>query len=83
MLHYFHLDVFVWYRNHLIVGLFQTHQRRYYHFSRGGIVEDDLGQINDFNVGHQKCLTFDPTPGAEGVCKDRIVLAWCSNFCSI
>ena len=53
MLHYLRLDVFAGSRNHLIVGLFQTHQRRYCHFSRGGMEEDDLGEINDFNVGLQ------------------------------
>ena len=53
--------MFAGFRNHLIVGLFQTHQRRYCHFfSRGGMVEDDLGEIKDFNVGHQSLEEIDP-----------------------
>ena len=29
-------------------------------FTRGGIVEDDLGEIKDFNVGHQYLEEIDP-----------------------
>ena len=29
-------------------------------FSRGGMVEDDLGEIKDFNVGHQSLEEIDP-----------------------
>ena len=63
MLRYARLDMFVTMlsrKNHSVIGFFNLINIDATIFSSGVMVDDDLGDINDFNVGHQSLEEIDP-----------------------